>query len=126
MLQSAAARTASVTPSCCCPSDCCPSLRSHLAGLQLPASPHSTAVRADLGTLCPCDQSLAHVAHGKHGGGLDVIPVLLAEGVDNLLLASLLSLADTLVLTCSTQRACRIVELLSRAIDRCMPRMLVR
>jgi hypothetical protein len=37
---------------------------------------------ANLGTLCPGDESLPDVANGEHGGGLDVIPVLLGEGID--------------------------------------------
>jgi hypothetical protein len=78
---------------------------------------------AHLGALSPGDQRLADVADGEHGWGLHIIPVLLAEGVHpagsmpntplstvvhlrsypaagclRLLLATLLPLADTLVL----------------------------
>ena len=35
----------------------------------------------DLGTLCPGDKCLSHVAGGEHGRSLDVIPILLLEGV---------------------------------------------
>ena len=38
--------------------------------------------RAYLGTLGPGHQSLADVPHAEHRRGLDVIPVLLGEGVD--------------------------------------------
>lgn len=74
-----------------CPCRCC----------CLPSATVPRMCCADLCSLSACDQGLAHVAHGKHGGGLHVIPVLLAEGVNHLLLASLLPLADTLVLTCA-------------------------
>ena len=34
------------------------------------------------GTLCPGHESLPDVAHTEHRRGLDVIPILLREGVD--------------------------------------------
>jgi hypothetical protein len=34
------------------------------------------------GTLCPGHKSLPNVAHTEHRRGLDVIPILLREGVD--------------------------------------------
>ena len=49
------------------------------------------------GSGSPGDQSLANVGVGEKGWGLNIIPVLLCEGVDCLLLASLLALSKALV-----------------------------
>merc|ERR1719341_394786 len=62
---------------------------------------HSAAelLRRDLGALSLGDESLAAVAAGEHRWRLDVIPLLLEEGVAGLLLAALLaSLGEALVL----------------------------
>lgn len=36
----------------------------------------------DLGTLCPGDEGLANVAGSEQSRRLDVVPVLLGEGID--------------------------------------------
>lgn len=51
-----------------------------------------------LQTLSAVDEGLAEVTDGEAGGSLDVVPVLAGEGIDDLLLESLLSLGKTLVL----------------------------
>mmetsp|Transcript_10498 Transcript_10498/g.25684 ORF Transcript_10498/g.25684 Transcript_10498/m.25684 type:complete len:267 (+) Transcript_10498:131-931(+) len=56
-------------------------------------------VGSDLGTLGAGHKSLADLLDGEHAGGFDVIPVLLREDVDGLLLATLLALGHALVLT---------------------------
>jgi len=56
-------------------------------------------VRGDLGTLGAGHQGLATVPVGEHGRRLDDVLVLQGEGVDSLLLASLLPLAKSLVLS---------------------------
>ena len=43
------------------------------------------------GTLGAVDEGLADIADLEHGGGLDVIPVLAGEGIDDLLLGTLLA-----------------------------------
>ncbi len=43
------------------------------------------------GTLGAVHQGLANIAHLEDGGGLDVVPVLAGEGIDNLLLDTLLA-----------------------------------
>merc|ERR1719295_2160389 len=43
------------------------------------------------GTLGSVDQGLAHLSDLEHGGGLNVVPVLSGEGIDHLLLGSLLA-----------------------------------
>ena len=43
------------------------------------------------GALGAVDQGLAHLADLEDGGGLDVIPVLAGEGIDDLLLGTLLA-----------------------------------
>lgn len=45
------------------------------------------------------DDGLSAVLLGKDGGGDELVPLLLLEGIDNLLLASLLGLRESLVLS---------------------------
>jgi hypothetical protein len=48
-------------------------------------------VGGDPGALGPVDESLADIADLEDGRGLDVVPVLAGEGVDDLLLHTLLA-----------------------------------
>jgi hypothetical protein len=54
----------------------------HAAALQIPNDRTSKRKGTDLSTLCPGHQGLSDVPHTEHRRGLDIIPVLLAEGVD--------------------------------------------
>merc|ERR1719454_1205722 len=56
------------------------------------------AIRGELGSLGARDEGLADQRVGEHRWGLDLIPVLEGVGIDDLLLGSLLSLGETLVL----------------------------
>jgi hypothetical protein len=56
-------------------------------------------VRCDLGTLGLGDDGFAAVLLSKDGGGNELVPFFLQEGVDGLLLGSLLGLCETLVLS---------------------------
>jgi len=55
-------------------------------------------IRGNLGTLSAGDEGLANLTDREEGRSLNIIPVLLGEGVDDLTLTSLLSLGETLVL----------------------------
>jgi ethanolamine utilization microcompartment shell protein EutS len=57
------------------------------------------SIGSNLGTLGLGDDGLSAVLLGKDGGGDELVPLLLGEGVDNLLLASLLGLSESLVLS---------------------------
>jgi len=46
-------------------------------------------VRGDPGSLGPVDQGLSDIANLEDGGGLDVVPILAGEGIDDLLLHAL-------------------------------------
>ena len=52
--------------------------------------PAPQSIRGDLGTLGAVDNGLTDVGVGEEGRGPDVIPVLLGEGVDDLLFKTLL------------------------------------
>mmetsp|Transcript_96665 Transcript_96665/g.272949 ORF Transcript_96665/g.272949 Transcript_96665/m.272949 type:complete len:287 (-) Transcript_96665:20-880(-) len=61
--------------------------------------PALESLRCDLGARGPRDEGLAALARAEHGGRLDVVPLLLHEGVALLLLAALLAaLCEALVL----------------------------
>jgi hypothetical protein len=62
-----------------------------------------------LQTLGAVNEGLAQVADSKAGGSLDVVPVLAGERINNLLLESLLSLGETLVLANSLHKKGRLV-----------------
>lgn len=64
-----------------------------------------------LQTLGAVNEGLAQVANCKAGGSLDVVPVLAGERINNLLLKSLLSLGETLVLANSLHKKGRLVLL---------------
>lgn len=57
-----------------------------------------------LQALSAVDEGLTEVTDGEAGGSLDVVPVLAGEGIDDLLLESLLSLGKTLVLANSLHK----------------------
>ena len=48
-------------------------------------------IRGDPGALGSVNQGLADITDLEDGGGLDVVPVLAGEGIDNLLLDALLA-----------------------------------
>jgi hypothetical protein len=56
-------------------------------------------VRCDLGTLGLGDDGFAAVLLSKDGRGNELVPFFLQEGVDSLLLGSLLGLSETLILS---------------------------
>jgi hypothetical protein len=56
-------------------------------------------IRGDLGTLGLGDDGLAAVLLGEDGRGDELVPFLLEEGVDGLLLGALLGLRETLILS---------------------------
>merc|ERR1719354_410446 len=56
-------------------------------------------IGSNLGSHGPGDQSLSDLAAVEHAWGFDIIPVLLGEGVDNLLFASFLAFSKPLILT---------------------------
>lgn len=59
-----------------------------------------------LQALGAVDEGLPQVTDGEAGGGLNVVPVLAGERIDDLLLQSLLSLGKTLVLANSLNKMC--------------------
>lgn len=56
----------------------------HLVEVREGALEHTTlkTVRSDLGARGAGDKGLANLLHGEHRGSLDVVPVLLKEGVE--------------------------------------------
>jgi len=56
-------------------------------------------IRSNLGSYGPGNQSLSDLAAVEHAWGFDIIPVLLGEGVDDLLFASFLAFSKPLILS---------------------------
>jgi len=56
-------------------------------------------IRSNLGSYSPGNQSLSNLTAVEHAWGFDIIPVLLGEGVDNLLFATLFTFSKPLVFT---------------------------
>merc|ERR1719354_57914 len=56
-------------------------------------------IGSNLGSYGPGNQSLSDLAAVEHAWGFDIIPVLLGEGVDNLLFASFLAFSKPLILS---------------------------
>jgi len=57
------------------------------------------SIRGDLGTLCLGDDGLAALLGGEDGGSDELVPLFLEEGVGCLLLAALLGLGESLILS---------------------------
>lgn len=57
------------------------------------------SIRSNLGTLGLGDDGLSALLLGKDGGSDELVPLLLEEGVDGLLLSALLGLCESLVLS---------------------------
>lgn len=57
------------------------------------------SIRGNLGTLSLGDDGLSALLLGEDGGGDELVPLLLEEGVDGLLLGALLGLCESLVLS---------------------------
>ena len=57
------------------------------------------SLRSNLGTLGLGDDGLSALLLGKDGGSDELVPLLLEEGVDDLLLSALLGLCESLVLS---------------------------
>jgi hypothetical protein len=57
------------------------------------------SIRGNLGTLCLGDDGLSALLLGEDGGGDELVPLLLEEGVDGLLLGALLGFCESLVLS---------------------------
>jgi hypothetical protein len=62
-------------------------------------------IGGNLGTLGLGDDGFAAVLLGEDGGGNELVPFLLGEGVDGLLLGALLRLRETLVLSLLVEKA---------------------
>merc|ERR1719354_1370907 len=56
-------------------------------------------IRRNLGSYGPGNHSLSDLAAVEHARGFDIIPVLLGEGVDDLLFASFLAFSKPLILS---------------------------
>ena len=69
------------------------------------------SIGSNLGTLGLGNDGLSALLLGEDGGGDELVPLLLEEGVDSLLLSALLGLCETLVLSLL------LIELREKALD---------